>query len=552
MHPYLVNWPDGCPPPVFTISADTPGAVVVELAWDPQALLAPAVYPDALRYFTTASDFSGDGVVIPAQSIALTGESVEWAVPAGLWAAYTKEAAKVFDDPPGTTFSCNLYYRVRVTPSGGGTAAIWPSDDVLSSPSAAAAPHIGILTSSAHDTTPLPDAAAVQAAGGTSASPTQWADIVKWCWANLAAADDARVSLAALFAHPGWRDLDAARRGQLLQLWVLAGPSRTKLTELFARTTAGGAVDEPWLETTRGGVPLLAALVDLVQLVPHPDLASVVAKEQLLDDVVTELLDPNGQLDLGVAGSCSATCPQAWLAGVYPAEYVGIAGHLLSRVGKAALPDGSALTLPDGILRAAPEATPLGDNVFVARTNSELAFTAAVLARAHADAFTGAAASATGANAALQKAVAAGIGIEDAAAVSSALLGKTVAPRNVSWPPRPDDPAWRAEQAAVRDALVAALGERRSALVHLFWTSAPTGASSVTHAVLALEADGANVVVRNAQYPGSAPPSFAVAGGTSDLPPRTYRDPANALESLTTDDLGAWVMAFLAPAAALS
>jgi len=557
MQPFLTNWPDGAPPPVFEISSDRPGAVVIELAWDPQALLAPAVYPEPLRYFTTSLDFAANGLIIPAQPIALTGATVQWAIPAGLWSAYTKEAAKVFDQPPGTTFACNLYYRVRVTPTGAGAgaASIWPADDVLSSGGAAAAPHIGILTPAGHNTAPVPDPAGVAAAGGTAAAPTQWADTVRWCWSSLAEADDARIALAALFKHPAFTSADVAHRGELLALWVLAGPSaRLRLTELLDAVTSGGPSSRSMVATTskRDAKSLVRALLDLAGVTPHPDLSTVLAKEQLVDDVITEILDPNGQLDLARAATCAAPAPQAWLIGVNPAEYARLQAGLLDPTGVATVADGTTITVPPGTFTAAPEATPLGDNVFVVRTNAELAFTAAVLARAQGNAFPSLAGTPAAANAALQSAVSAGMAIADLAAVLSALFGAPIEPRNVSWPPRPQHPPWLGEQTAVRDSLLACLAEHRSALVHLFWSDPPPAFDSITHAVLALSQDGDDVIVRNAQYAGSSPPSFAVAGGTAQSPPRTYRDPAEALEALTTDDLGAWIIGYLAPTAPLS
>ena len=42
LRPVLANWPNGSQPPTFEISANENGTAVVELAWDPQALLAPS------------------------------------------------------------------------------------------------------------------------------------------------------------------------------------------------------------------------------------------------------------------------------------------------------------------------------------------------------------------------------------------------------------------------------------------------------------------------------------------------------------------------------
>ena len=97
MHPFIANWPGGGDPPVFEINSDENGAAVVELAWDPQALLAPASYTDNLRYYSTDVPFNGtvsrvDGgsrsVSVPAQLIDLQGNRATWAIPAVLWAGY--------------------------------------------------------------------------------------------------------------------------------------------------------------------------------------------------------------------------------------------------------------------------------------------------------------------------------------------------------------------------------------------------------------------------------------------------------------------------------
>ena len=43
---------------------------------------------------------------------------------------------------------------------------------------------------------------------------------------------------------------------------------------------------------------LIPALLALADIAPNPDVVSVLAKEQLVNDVLTEILDPNGQLDV--------------------------------------------------------------------------------------------------------------------------------------------------------------------------------------------------------------------------------------------------------------
>src|SRR5262249_54341186 len=162
---------------------------------------------------------------------------------------------------------------------------VWPSDDVLNGENAASAPHIGILVGPAAPSGgSLPDAGAVAAAGGTAAAPTAWADIVTWLWQSLPQTDPHRQALQATFTHPAFTRREVAARGQILKLWLLAGPaSRPGFTRLL-----DAQVDLSKL------VPALLAVADIA---PNPDVVSVLAKEQLVDDILTEILDPNGQLD---------------------------------------------------------------------------------------------------------------------------------------------------------------------------------------------------------------------------------------------------------------
>jgi hypothetical protein len=566
MHPYLTNWPGSGQPPLFDISSDGDGSVVVEFAWDPQALLAPAAYPDALRYWTSASDFNAatvddDGspraVAVPAASIQLAGNRATWTMPASLWAAYAQEALKSLRSPPSTTFSCNLYYRIRVTPAGASTSTIWPSDDVLSGDNAAAAPRVGILVlDSKPSALAVPDPEAVAAIGGTASDPTRWSDAVTWCWATLPESDDARRSLEGVFDHTAFKGAAPPARAGLLKLWLFAGPAaRARLPQLLDRTVAGGNGQlQPVVGKAdlRGGKSLVDNLLDLLTIAPHPDLVTVLTKEQLVDDVITEILDPNGQVDEAVGGTCSPTAIQALLITANPAEYARLQVGLLGVGGTASLAGGDAVAVPSGVFQASRYAIPIGSNVFAVRTNSELAFQAAVLAYGQGASFPALTGSAGDINAAFQGAVVNGLTADQGKRALSGLFGTGFTVRQVSWPPQPDQQAWLDAQAGVLTALLADLAAKPGQLIlDLFWNQPPTSGADVTHAVLAIRHDPGKVLFRNPQYAGSSAPSFAVAGGTSSLPPRLYEDPSQAMESMLDGDLGGWILGYFSPDTAI-
>ena len=107
-------------------------------------------------------------------------------------------------------------------------------------------------------------------------------------------------------------------------------------------------------------------------LVPHPDLPGVTVREQLVDDVITELMDPNGQVNQGQASTCAPTGLQALLINTNAAEYARLMKGLLSSTGQVMLANGDTLAIPPGIYQAARYAGAQGSAFFV-RTNSELA-----------------------------------------------------------------------------------------------------------------------------------------------------------------------------------
>ena len=560
IHPDLVNWPAVDTPPRLHLSSDTTGTAVVELAWDPQALLAPAVYPDALRYYASSEVFNAstvddDGtaraIAVPAQDIAVVaGASTPWLVPAALWAGYVQEARKTLRSPATTTFSGNLYYRVRVTAPGAAQATIWPADDDLGGADAANAPHIGVLALSPPGATAaVPDAAAVAAAGGWSGAPTAWADAIEWCWANLPATEASRVALDTIFGHHVYLAADTATRGRLLALWLVAGPGvRSRLDKLLDATTASGAalVTAP---SAHDGSTVLANLLALLDITPHPELLGVSAKEHIVDDVATELLDPNGQPCRGTAGSCTPTPMADLMVFARPAEYARLQVGLLSCAGTATLSNGEALVVPAATFAAGRAASSGGGAAFTVRTNAELVFQAAVLAYGLGAPAAAPPADDRAANAAFQAAVATGLTAVQAARALTALFATTFAIHQAAWPPQPGDQAWLDMQSALFAGLVGELSNKAGQVIlSTFWDQLPAGPSDVTRTLVAGAHDTASVTVTATDYAAGSPPPYAVATGTASLPPRRYVDPAHRLESIADADLAAWIFGYLTPA----
>ena len=133
IHPMIHNWPGGGPPPTFDISADENGSVVVELAWDPQALSAPsgsyhrsAITGWECRQHNLHRGWRGQPqhqhscANYPAH-----GNRVTWSDSRrSCGTPYVQESLKSLNSPPTTTFSRNLYYRVRATPQAAAQAQI--------------------------------------------------------------------------------------------------------------------------------------------------------------------------------------------------------------------------------------------------------------------------------------------------------------------------------------------------------------------------------------------------------------------------------------------
>jgi len=563
IHPFIERWPGGGPPPTFNIAADENGAVVVELAWDPQALLAPASYSNALRYYSTDvafnaaitnDDGSNRNISAPAQNIQLVDNRVTWTMPQALWDGYLQESLKSLSTPARTTFSGNIYYRVRATAPGGQTR-VWPSSDLLRGTNASAAPHIGVLTISATPSSQvIPDQAAVQAMGGIPFSPTFWGDLLLRLWRSLPESNADRTALAAIFAHEAFRNAGVATRADLLKLWLFcdAQSARSRIPRLLdRRAVVGSGVTQPIIMKTdlSGGRTLIRNLLDLLFITPHPSLAAVRTNGQLLEDVFREILDPNGQINQGAAGTCAPTSFQTLLITVNPAEYARLQKGLLSSAASSTLANGSAISVPQGVFAAA-SAAGISGPAFLLRTYSELAFQTAILKYAQGSRFPAFTGTPQNINNILQATITAGLTTSEMERGLTGIFNVRFTTNSVTFPRQPADAGWVSAQRQIRDTFLRDLPGRQQQMILAMWWGAPNPGG---HAVMAVRRETASsrVFYKNPQYPGSTPLPGATQGGTAANPPRRYEDPTQSLESITESDLATWIMSYWAPETAI-
>ena len=553
MHPFITNWPGGGPPPIFDISTDENGSAVVELAWDPQALTSPSLYSQPLRYYSSDQSFTGQvhgitggtkTITVPAQHIDVVSNQAQWIMPAELWDGFAGEHLTSLSGAGAVTgFHGSLYYRVRFTPTGGATT-VWPADTSIAA-MGQGAPHISMLPISGSPSSQvLPDDAAVGAIPGPLGVAQAWSAMVRAVWRDLPETDPDRRSLARVFAHPTYLDLPTQTRASVLKLWLLAGPSRQKLPALLDRqVVVGSNLTQPAITKTdlRGGRTLIDNLLVLLSVTPHPDLVAATTHEHLVDDVLTEILDPNGQVNQGAAGTCAPTTVQTLLITVNPSEYARLMTGWLSVSGTATLANGDTVSLPPGVLRLPLYVTPQSSSggvmfpLFI-RTYSELAFQAAGLSYAQGAAFPAVTGTPANVVKVMKSVIAGGLTLAQGQRLLAGLFGVTFTVRSGAG-------------AAVRDRLAQDLPlMQQPIMIYMSWGAPPNQGG---HAVLAMRIDGGRLFFKNPQYAGSAPPSYAIKGGNNVNPPRRYEDPQQSLESMTMSDLASWIWGYLLPDHAL-
>ncbi len=560
IYPMVANWPGGGPPPVFSISADENGSVVVELAWDPQALMAPATYVNPLRYYCSSYAFnetvtndngSTTTISIPAQQIQLVGNRATWSIPQLLWDAYVQESLKSLRSPATTAFSRNLYYRVRALAPGASQACLWPADGTLTGANSAAAPHIGILPISASPSTQIaPDQSAIAAMGGIPAiAPTMWSDLLMLHWRHLPESDANRQVLVHIFGHPTYQAANLATRAALLKLWLFAGSdSRLRLPQLLDRNAVVGSnMVQPIVTKLdrRNNKTLVENLLSLLDITPHPDLLKVISKEQLLDHVIVEILDPNGQVNQGAAGTCSPTSLQTLLITINPSEYARLQNGLLSASGSATLGNNDVMDVPVGILQASHYASVAGQP-FLMRTYSELAFQTALLKYAKGSNFPAFTGTPQNINQIFQATISGGLQSSETERALEGIFDTRFTTHYITFPSQSTNPSWLAAQRTIGDGLISSLPANQQQLLMAMYWSQPYNYGHVVMAVRH-EASSGRVFFKNPQYPGSNPPAGIAQGGTANNPPRRYDDPSQSIESLSDADLSTWIKGYWVP-----
>ncbi|MXO90847.1 S8 family peptidase [Pontixanthobacter aquaemixtae] len=538
----LYNWTEGDTPPSFEIMSNENGRAVVELAWGSTDIpQRPARTPaEPIRYYTTAehltaninkADGSTMALDIPEQQIVLTGNKATWTMPQDLWDAYREELNKARQTPPQSQMGQMLYYRVRFEPTGAASAIIWPDDSSFN-----ASPFNNRMNIIALNVDPItqvvPDRAAMLAM-------PRHASELEWLWQNLPEDNPDRISLANIFSHRFFTNqMEVELRGKLLTLWVQAGPARlwlyTMLDRQF-RTDAGLEMTVLKQPCIRENIMLIDHLLELPNIVPHPDIAGVRVSEQLLDDVLTEIRDPNGQMNQGLAGTCAPTGIQTLLINENAAEYVRLMRGLLSVGKQATLANGDVIEPPPGIYRVAlyAGAQSIG---FYARTNSELGFQATMLKYAKGSGFPQYDPSAppndpNGINTVFQTTIAGGLTFEEIETLLEGLFNKPFTRTHSSQP-----------TAALRNQLVTAMGSTSEPLLTVLKWGPST--SPGLHAVLSLRHESGRLMFKNPQYTGETAPADWQPNSSQENPPRLLDDPTQALESMGDDDLSGWVRAY--------
>ncbi len=544
IRPQLGNWTMADAPPIFQITANENGTAVIELAWDPQALLAPSTqYPEKIRYYgtdqpldatITKADGSNLRIQIPEQPVQLTGNRFDWTMPQSLWDGFREECLKSLATPARSTFARNIYYRVWFTASGASSALVWPPDSAIqANPNA---PHMGIIALRSSPTTQVaPDREAVLAMD-------RWGAQLDWMWQNLPETDPNRQALVRLFGSPAFTNgIETAIRGKILKLWLFAGrTSRLRIPDLLNmqfRTSAGLEMTVLKQPDLKGGNLLIDHLLELMSIAPHPDMLGIRIQEELVADVIKEIMDPNGQVNQGRANTCGPTGLQTYLINVNAAEYARLQRGLLSVAGKVILANNDTLEIPPGIFQAV-RYSGAQNSAFFVRTNSELAFQSAVIKYAKGNGFPSYDPNASpdasnGINTVFQATVGEGLTAAEMEHALEGLLGRNY--NTVSGGPSAD----------IRNQFLTTLTNSPDPLVLiLHWRKPPSDSDTRLHTVVALRTEGGRIFFKNPQYAGSRPPNGALPNSTTIDPPRRFDDPTQSLESIGDNDLSSWIKWF--------
>lgn len=539
------NWTEGDTPPSFEIFANENGRAIVELAYGSRDIpTAPERDPaNPLRYYHTGerleniqitnADGSSRTLNLDAQNIMLTGNRATWTMPQELWDCYREELRKSRMTPPQSQMGAMLYYRVRFEPTGGTSAILWPGDDSFNASPLNNRMNIIAIGRSPRSQVPS-DSAAVDAM-------PRHRDRLLEVWNDLPESDSDRQSLERIFTHRFFTNhVETDIRGKILTLWVDAGPARQRLFTMLDRmfTSSAGEMTVLKQPCIRNNIKMIDHLLEMVTIVPHPDMGSVRVAEQMIDDVLHEVLDPNGQVNQGAANTCATSGIQTMLINANASEYVRLQRGLLSSEGQVTLANGDEVSVPAGIFQVARYAGNQASS-FLVRTNAELAFQATMLKYAKGSNFpdydpSAPADSPSGINTVFQATMRTGLTFDEIKRLLDGLFNATFSKTVEATP-----------SDSLRNSFV---GDMQAAseplLTVLTWSNPPGQPDSALHAVLSMRHEAGRTFFKNPQYAGSSPPTGYQPNGSAENPPRRTDDPTQAMESMGDDDLSDWMRGY--------
>jgi hypothetical protein len=324
IHANFDAWASIGPAPTFTITSDDDGEAFIEIAKRPELLYAPVSDPDDAWNVYFSSEGSNDGSVASA-TIPINRGMAQYTLPTAVW----QQMSQVVNDPDRN--NRRLYYRVKARPRGASSGA-WTSHtdaDVQSQ----RVPFVDVF--------PLSGDLRTMAPVGDAPAEQHLDDFCKIILAIVQLLENTpeHRSLQRLIAHPTYSEQSSPTlRAKVLQLFVYAGGHGRQLMErLMALRVSVGTRDdgsdmtEPaiYYRDERNEATLVEHLIALwdVQL----DRRIPLALSDVIFEVISELIDPPGQLNQGAAGTCAATTIQAYTAVRNPAEYARWCRYLLDR-----------------------------------------------------------------------------------------------------------------------------------------------------------------------------------------------------------------------------
>jgi hypothetical protein len=324
VHSHFDLWAEIGPPPSFSITSDDDGEAFIEIAKTRELLIHPYSDPgDPWNVFFSAEG-SNDRSVGPVP-IQISGGKAVYTLPDAVW----RHMREVMNVP--SSDQC-LYYRVKARPAGAGSGG-WASHtdtDVQSRRS----PYIQVvpLSGDIYSDTPINDAEAI---GHLNIFFKIMLALIQLPSGNSAE----RQALARLLNHPTYAEQrSSAIRAKVLELFIQCGGSGRQVFErlLDLQVPVGTRQDGSYMTTPalyyrdeRNEGTTLEHLLALWNIQLDPRIP--ISLSDVIFEAIVELIDPPGQINQGMAGTCAATSIQCYTAWRNPAEYARWCRYLMDR-----------------------------------------------------------------------------------------------------------------------------------------------------------------------------------------------------------------------------